>query len=455
MVKNNIVKHVLSELFKKLESEGIRYCVLHSYETLPEVLISDVDIAIEKRGLERIDSILYQLANSHGLKIIQKLYYDVPACYYYVLAFWENVSVPKFIQLDFLNDEFGINKYFLGSEILLYKRRRYKNFYIPSASVEAAYLTIKKVTKRKFPKTTFKKLRKLYQEDNQGFEQLILKYFGRNNLVSLKELISSKTEGRGEILKKLYLSLMFRYYLPRPQKLFLKVLWLIRRLVTRIINPTGLIMCFLAPDGAGKSTIAKQILTHLRQGFRRTLYIHWRPGVLPPPRRVLNPKKWEKMTNDITVAPHKVPPQNLFISLIRFFYYTLDYIVGYCFKLKIAKIKTGLVVIDRYYYDFLFDLRRFRLNMPKWLPKLLLPIIPKPDMIVYLHNTPEELYKRKQELTLQELKRQVNEYQKMWSKLPNAHQINTNKPIDEIVSEIVSLILEKKATQTLSLLNID
>ena len=68
------------------DREGIRYCVLHGYETLPEEAISDVDLALDPRQRGLIDAVLLKVASDTGFLITQKLYYDVPYCHYYVLA---------------------------------------------------------------------------------------------------------------------------------------------------------------------------------------------------------------------------------------------------------------------------------------------------------------------------------------------------------------------------------
>lgn len=450
----NIVAEFLKALFGELEKRGIRYCVIHSYERLPESLyselgFSDVDMAIESTGLKNIDTILLELAREYNLKLIQKLYYDIPKCYYYVLSYRDNFGALGFIQLDFLNDEFGVNNYLFPTEEFLAERKRYKNFYIPSPSIEAVHLLIKKVIKGKLLPLHQRKLMSLYKENEQQINKLVTKYFGEKNLPRVRALMhNQKYPSIQEVLKKLRLSLAIKNNLTKPLRIVLKFYWSARRVWYRVLHPTGFIIAFIAPDGGGKSTIAKEVLAQLRQGFRRIRHIHWRPSFLPPPRNIFKLWRYTKNNEIINIDPHHVLPQNPLISLARFFYYTFDYILGYLIKLRWAKIRTALVAMDRYYYDFLVDPKRFRLNIPKWLPKMFLPLIPKPDLVFYLDNDAKNIVKRKSELTLKEIERQVEAFRKLLPKLPNSYLIRTEKPINEVVFQVTSTILEKKASQT-------
>ena len=50
--------------------------------------------------------------------------------------------------------------------------------------------------------------------------------------------------------------------------------------------------------------------------------------------------------------------------------------------------------------------------------RALMKLIPKPDMVVYLHNSPEKLHIRKQELPIKELARQVEKTLDLMPELP-------------------------------------
>lgn len=150
----------------------------------------------------------------------------------------------------------------------------------------------------------------------------------------------------------------------------------------------------------------------------------------------------------VNPRPHDHPKQNRVKSLLRFFYYLADYLIGYPIKIYWAKVKKNIIIFDRYYYDYLVDLYKYQFNIPKWLPKLFLPLIPAPDMTIYLDADPEVLHRRKQELSLSELKRQVQEFKKALAKIPNSIIVTTDKPIAKIVGEISYKILKEKSLQT-------
>jgi len=84
-----------------------------------------------------------------------------------------------------------------------------------------------------------------------------------------------------------------------------------------------------------------------------------------------------------------------------------------------------------------------------------LTIIPKPDLTLYLDNTPEQLNERKQELPVAELKRQVEAWRDFIPSLPNAQIVTTDKPLDQVVENVVQLILTKRAEMTEKMLKVN
>ncbi len=437
------VGEFLSAMFRRFNEAGVCYCVLNSYEQLPEFTASDVDMAIDKVGLKKVESIIFDLAETMGFKVINKLYYDVPLCYYYILSFRDADGQPGFIQLDFMNDEMGIGRYFLKTSCLLAGRRKFKQFYIPSLVMEACYLFIKKIVKQTLLPAHEEKLRHLLNQDRNEINRLLEPYFGSKNLPDIEILIQGKDyREQAKLLKTLKQAITIRHRICMPHLVAFKFLWLGNRILQRINQPTGLVVALLSPDGGGKSTIADQILKRLRYGFRNTRRMHWRPYLLPPPRKILWPRKWREaeLPND---DPHALPPKNRFISFLRFIYYLADYILGFFPKILWPKIRTNLVVMQRYYYDFLIDMARFRLNLPSYLPRLFLPLVPRPDLVIRLNGPPEVLYERKQEIPLQEINRQLGALESLSTLFCNVHEVRVDQPLDKEVAEVENLIINE------------
>jgi thymidylate kinase len=101
-----------------------------------------------------------------------------------------------------------------------------------------------------------------------------------------------------------------------------------------------------------------------------------------------------------------------------------------------------LVLIDRYYYDFLVDQRRYRLNVPDWLVRFGLCLIRQPDLVFLLDAPPEVLLTRKQELTFDETSRQREAYLRVAQSLPNAIVVDAMQPPAQVASDMAKAILE-------------
>jgi thymidylate kinase len=436
------VGQYLAHLFDRFNTEGINYCVLHSYEELPEYAPSDVDMAVHSDDLSKVEGIVFDVAGSLGFQVVQKLYYDIPRCYYYVLFFRDDDGTPGVVQLDFLNDDFGVGRYILKTDTLLEGRRRFNNFFVPSVPVETCYLLIKKTIKKKFAPEHQLKLQRLHDEEPASVEEMLARYFGAGNLTSILQLIRG-ADGidQSYLIERLRRFLFVRYRLSRPHVLLLSYLWLARRVIERMLFPTGLIAIVISPDGGGKSTIADILLKRLGYCFRNTKRLHWRPYLLPPPRKLLTPRKWNE-SEEPNYDPHGKPPKRMLTSLARFFYYLADYIIGYPSKVFWPKIRTHFVVFERYYYDFLLDTKRFRLKLPPWLPQAALHLVPKGDLVFLLHGSPDILYSRKQEISRSEVERQLKAIEYFSKRIKNAKLIDISQPLEDEVAEIEDIIVE-------------
>lgn len=175
--------------------------------------------------------------------------------------------------------------------------------------------------------------------------------------------------------------------------------------VRRFFRPCGVFLAILGVDGAGKSTLIAEISPILREATHNALFIqHLRPSLLPP----LGQFKGKRNTREPLQDPHGPRPSGPVGSMFRLIYHTLDYVVGYWVKVrpKIAR-QPAVVLFDRYAYDMVLDPRRFRIGLSGMVTGWFAALSPKPDLILCLRAAPETVAVRKQELSLGEIRRQI------------------------------------------------
>jgi len=106
-----------------------------------------------------------------------------------------------------------------------------------------------------------------------------------------------------------------------------------------------------------------------------------------------------------------------------------------------------MYVFDRYFYDYYIDPQRLRIKLPKWVLKLFGVIVPRPDMVLCLGASAEIIHKRKPELSLEEVRRQVEALRQFCDSNERAVWIDTGCSIDESVDQALEAIVSRMAAR--------
>lgn len=162
----------------------------------------------------------------------------------------------------------------------------------------------------------------------------------------------------------------------------------------------GKFIVLMGVDGSGKSTVTAELRRRCAKNGITLVRLHWRPYLLPSPRRFYGGTPTYDVSN-----PHANKEHGTVISLVLLLYYFLDFWLGYLFVVRPCRERGAFVLFERYYYDVLCDPRRYRLK-PLRLSTWLTRFIPKPDALFVLYGDPLILHKRKQELDVEEIQRQ-------------------------------------------------
>ena len=137
-------------------------------------------------------------------------------------------------------------------------------------------------------------------------------------------------------------------------------------------------------DGSGKSTAAAAVMEELSGTFSpaKVQHFHWKPPLFSAQRRA---------ARGPATDPHGQPPRNPLASLCYFGFHWLEFFLGSHLRFWPITFRGGLVLIDRFYYDFFVDQWRYRLRVPQFIVRLGHSLMKKPDLVVLLDAPAEVL----------------------------------------------------------------
>lgn len=246
----NTQEHFFKGLFHVFNDSNVNYVVLHSWQTLPKSATSDVDMLISADEKKRLPLLLKKVEDLTGWRFVQKLWYDVPWCFYYVAVSPDGKASAA---LDFVSDPKGVGEYRIKDAQILSNREFSGFLYHLSTEAELAYKLAKRLVKGIF---------------REGDVDFVNEYFHRSTLAVLRERMAELLPVR---VSEELLALIdggckldeLRDYMAthspafvlfgRRWRIKLGLSWFvntIRRIVFRIVNPTGVIVYLKDCDAA-------------------------------------------------------------------------------------------------------------------------------------------------------------------------------------------------------------
>jgi hypothetical protein len=364
-------------LAQALERAGVDYAVLVDGE-------NDLDVVVAPRSLRRVREVLERFG-----AIVQVQDYEAPSSRLFVLRL---AAGPHYRRVDVACNPQGLGKYGSAPALALARAARGADgVRRPDAASLLAYLTVKRARKGIDPAGTEELAALAARAGDEGRALL-------NELAGI-DVYDALIAGDTSVLAIVAAAVDRRRR--TPAALVRRAHTETFRAVRRLARPTGLAVCLAGPDGVGKSTLTQGLLAVTGGPFHTRVRLGQRRGFFRKPGELLGRPQADAN------RPHNRRPSNLLGSTARLGYMWLDALVGWLPKIGVARRRTTLVVLERPFVDFAIDPRRYRLSTPPALARALARLLPRPDLVLVLTAPARAVHRRKPELAVDELQRQL------------------------------------------------
>ena len=412
---------LFNRFFSQLNASAIPYGITGRSEDYPQTLDSDIDIIIPTNAFQSFWSFMHHLEQD-AIDWVQVISHEKTA--HYCIISVARKSKHVLLKPDVCSDYYRRGTLFLKADYLLENRvLSPKGFFQLAPAREFIYYLLKKVDKGHITPDQFQHLHLQWKQDPSGCSSACFPFFGPK----LQSILRCSFNDNDASLFSDHLSAFRKDLHHKLNRNLTGQLKHLSNRVLRVLQPTGLVVAFMGPDGSGKTTVINGVKETLGEAFRQNKQFHLTS---------------REPTNGVPNAnPHSESPRGFAGSLMKLAYLLVHYLTGHWTKIYPLKVKSTLVIFDRYYHDLLIDPRRYRHGASAVWVKIVSFFIPKPDLWILMDASPEIVQSRKSEVSPQETQRQVLAYQRLFSNLKNAYIVNANQSPRDTILDAEKIIM--------------
>lgn len=414
---------MILEFFDFLSIRAIDYRVTNGYKTIFSGTNTDADydIVFRKSDFLKLGSIMIDFCKQYNYGIVQIYHHGIYAKNFFIY----NDCTNEILNLDLYGELSRQRIKILDETDIFETTTQYRGISILKPHQEFIQYLIKKIDKGLISESVFSQLRQLYKKEERQCNSFIKQFFSTKYQEIIKAFVTNDFNYLEEHIKVLRVDFMTSKKNTTTHTIKNSV-----RFLQRIFKPTGVTIAFLGPDGAGKSTIIEGFLKQTLP-FRRHDYFHLKPIV-----------RKNGQIQKVVVNPHKNAPYGLYKSYLKLFFFILQYGLGWLKNITPKKIRSSLVIFDRYFDDMLIDHTRYRYGGSKSFAKFIRNFIPRPEVYFVLTADATTIHNRKQEVPFKELERQIKGYRKLADGKRYVN-IDVNKSPGKIVREVTNILMQR------------
>lgn len=411
----------LREILQDFEKYNIQYCLLRNYEFLLDssLPLESLDTVLDKNSLPKA----HELFLKHGF-MLRKPQFSLTHKAYFKIVNLQKISFDIQIGGVHWNDMQYID------EFIIRNRVKKEFFYVPSDNDTFVMLLVHSILGKRYFKPKYQGILATIPIDERYVTERMTKLFNQQKAI---QLVKSARQRQLEPVSPFPFIIHFLFKKP-SRILTLSALTLRWIKWKKPFLPAPLIS-IVGPDGAGKTTMVKNLHDSLLQTKRKSVIIYTGRGrnqVLPFGAIGRKYKAIEKKKDAQYLT--KVPSHSRkLLYTLSSFVFAFDLLLRYYFTILPQRLRKRIVITDRYCSDIIL-----MKHVPFPLKKLLYQLFPEPTISILLYNYPEVLHQRRPEEPITELQRQME----LFNKLHYSLRVETTNP-EEDEKKVLEFVVKK------------